>query len=379
MYKGKGEFSERGREPFAATKGGAGGWLVDQGRARMMALIVAATAVAAMAAPPCLSLVTWNILAPAYASPSKFTWASSDALAWERRQQRIVRRLQEIDADVVCLQEVEVALWDAFSEQLSRFGYDGILQDTGSHPIANAVLLRRGLLEPVRCESRSRALIVVARASSGAPPLYIGNVHLEAGAEKGATRYAQLRSLLRRIELQRAIDAAAEQGRPRSLSPSTDAAGASVVLAGDFNFDRSAELHTFLARGTPPGARTGRKPAMRKLGSASALLPLQDAYLGRPPPWGPTLRSSYRNGRLLDFVWASSNVDVMRTMPVCDLAGSTQPHQLPSHDHPSDHLPIGALLSWPGAPEGMPSSGRPAWQQLFVENVQRQRSDGRRR
>ena len=324
-----------------------------------------------------VSLVSWNILAPKWASPAKYTWTPPNVLAWDRRQRAIVENLATIDADIICLQEVQVDLWEELNANLGELGYEGILQDTGSHPVANAVLLRRGVLTLDRCESRSRAFIVVARAQPQSPPLYIGNVHLEAGAEKGATRYTQLRSLLRRLELQRAVDAAAEQGRPRSLSPGADASGASVVLAGDFNFDRSAELHAFLKDATLPraGERAGRaqkNTAVRKLGRAPALLPLQDAYLAQPPPWGPTLRSSYRNGRLLDFVWTSSSVSVLRTMPVCDLAGSSQPHQLPSQDHPSDHLPIGALLSWPGAPEAL-STSRPAWQQLYVENVQRQR------
>ena len=46
-------------------------------------------------------------------------------------------------------------------------------------------------------------------------PLYLANVHLEAGADKGVTRLTQLRSLLRRIELQCAVDAAAGNGRPQ--------------------------------------------------------------------------------------------------------------------------------------------------------------------
>ena len=96
-------------------------------------------------------------------------------------------------------------------------------------------------------------------------------------------------------------------------------------------------------------------------------------YLETQPPWGPTLRSSYRNGRILDFVWTSDAVDVLRTMPVCELAGSSQPHQLPSNDHPSDHLPVGALLSWPGAPASNPIERRPPWQQLFVESVVQRR------
>ena len=201
------------------------------------------------------------------------------------------------------------------------------------------------------------------------PPLYVANVHLEAGADKGATRLAQLRSLLRRVELQRAIDVADAQGRPTVLSPVVDAAGAALVVAGDCNFDRSSELHAFLAKGRYPDA-DGRK---RTGASRNALLPLRDAYLETQPPWGPRLRSSYRNGRLLDYVWASRTVEVLRTMPVCELAGSAQPHQLPSAVHPSDHLPIGALLTWAGEPGRSAVGMRPAWQQLYVENVVRQR------
>ena len=181
---------------------------------------------------------------------------------------------------------------------------------------------------------------------------------------------------------------------------------------------RSSPLYTLLAEGDLP-------PEAPKLsnGISRALLPLEDAYAARPPPWGPPLRSSYRNGRILDYIWTSSAVTVLRTMPVCNAAGSAHPHRIPSLDHPSDHMPIGAspqghpwrgtppsplfggagkanlltaplldrraacslnmwtltvglmhacppgaLLSWSGAP--LEESGlRPAWQQLYVENV----------
>ena len=58
------------------------------------------------------SLVTWNLLAPQYAVRSKFPWASDEVLRWEARRQLIVRQLAAMDADALCLQEVEVALWD---------------------------------------------------------------------------------------------------------------------------------------------------------------------------------------------------------------------------------------------------------------------------
>jgi endonuclease/exonuclease/phosphatase family metal-dependent hydrolase len=337
-----------------------------------------------------LSLVSWNLLAPAYASPTKYSYASRSDLSWPRRQARIVERLAEIDADVVCLQEVETALWEELLGFMQSLGYDGVLQETSrGHPVANAVCFRSGTLEVMRTESRSRALITVLRAREAAvgasparslarapaPPLYLANLHLEASADKGAQRLAQLRSLLRRLELQAASDAAGGghgQGR-MSSDVAVDASNTPIVLAGDHNFDRSSELHTFLSTGEMPAgpdANGQRRPKTRR---GQALLPLRDAYLKTPPPWGPKLRSSYRNGRILDFVWTSDAVDVLRTMPVCELAGSSQPHQLPSNDHPSDHLPVGALLSWPGAPASNPIERRPPWQQLFVESVVQRR------
>ena len=56
------------------------------------------------------------------------------------------------------------------------------------------------------------------------------------------------------------------------------------------------------------------------------------------------------------------------TMPVPAAAGAAQPRRWPSEEQPSDHLPVGALLSWAGAPP-TPCARRCAWQQLFVQHV----------
>jgi len=275
---------------------------------------------------------------------------------------------------VVCLQEVERASWDRLNADFHELGYDSVLQQSTSNvenPIANVVLLRRGQLELVRAESRSRALITVLQAAGASDEglaegeearLYLANVHFEAGADKAAQRQFQLNSLLKRLVFQRSLDVAAASGRPRALAPSSDASGAPIVIAGDFNCDRRSPLYTFLSEGVAAD-ETKQTPS-----SAQVLLPLTDAYSSAPPPWGPPLRSSYRNGRILDFIWTSPSVRVLRTMPVCNAAGSAQPHRIPSIDHPSDHMPLGALISWAGAPVEV-SGQRPAWQQLYVENV----------
>ena len=111
----------------------------------------AITLLVATAAAKQLSLLSWNILAPCYCPAGKYPSASADVLAWPRRQEGIVRRLAELDADVVCLQEVGVAEWDVLSQRLGDIGYDVLLQQmSNDHPVANAVLLRKGHVELVR-------------------------------------------------------------------------------------------------------------------------------------------------------------------------------------------------------------------------------------
>mmetsp|Transcript_48470 Transcript_48470/g.160616 ORF Transcript_48470/g.160616 Transcript_48470/m.160616 type:complete len:348 (-) Transcript_48470:470-1513(-) len=326
-----------------------------------------ALATLALGAGRSLSVVSWNILAPTFAPPSRYPWVAPATLAWPKREAAIVATLGRLDADVVCLQEVEVALWDGLLRRLTSLGYSGVLQETQrQHPIANAVLFRRAALRCTQTESRSRALIAVLEsldAADSAAPLHVASVHLEAGAEKASQRFCQLRSLLRRLTLLQQRDEKERSGPP------------AVLIAGDFNFDRRSALHQLLCTGSlPPHERGssayGESVPLVRAGSApyqSPLLPLRDAYRDGSPPWGPQLRASFRNGRVLDFVWHSAALHCLRPMPVCAEAGSPQPKAMPSETHPSDHLPVGALFSWPGAPGCRAEA--PSWQQLYVENV----------
>jgi len=146
----------------------------------------------------------------------------------------------------------------------------------------------------VRSESRSRALIVVLRACSNAYPtaripLYLANVHLHSGVRGGDgdllpsnARFFQIRSLLRRIELQCAKDAV------------RDGAVSSFILCGDFNMDGT--MYELLVN--------GRADATQSRDDTYAdythpLLPLVDAYASTPPigPLTARLQSSHRSGR----------------------------------------------------------------------------------
>ena len=258
------------------------------------------------------SLVTWNLLAPTYATQTKFPWASKQALSWSHRRKLIVQQLAAIDADVVCLQEVEVAQWDELYAQLRGLGYDGVLQETrNDHPVACATLLKRDRLACVRTESRSRAMITVAKTAPGhdsaddAQLLYVANVHLEAGPQKEQTRLLQLGSLLKRLRAQAEMEGAV------GASASSPAAAPPLVIAGDFNCEPRSAAHAMLSARPGDGApRSGAASLKGAVAAAAAsLLPLHDAYASCPPPWGPALRSTFRNGRVLDYIFTSSAVE----------------------------------------------------------------------
>lgn len=292
-----------------------------------------------------ISLVTWNILAAEYARPSKYPWSNQQDLEWRIREPRIVRQLALIDADIICLQEVQVELWNGLLEKLNKHGYHGVLQSMGrGHPVANAILVRRGL-SIVRTESRSRALIavIVDEKEQTLSPLYLANVHLEAGStqESDVQRFNQVKSLCKRLYNQISKDS------HHSDCPT-------VVVAGDCNMLRDSALYSFLATAKDEKDNVINVP----------LLPLHDAYLNHPPPWGPDVHMSYRSGHLLDYVWISDAIEVLRTMPITDDATTVEPKAWPSPQHPSDHIPIGAILSWPGAPSVLSSDERTGWQQL---------------
>jgi endonuclease/exonuclease/phosphatase family metal-dependent hydrolase len=283
-------------------------------------------------------------------------------------------------------------------------------------PYANAVLFRRSRFEVVSTESRSRAQIVVlleraqhagaleagestgggeqqltARASGGVNLLYLANVHLQKGSQAQITRLLQLRSLFKHLATHREAQGRAHStggkrgGRAarNGAAKTSDSKGKarllteSSVICGDFNSGRHSEVYELMREG---GLRkfpsTQRRPDGTLGGGAKAyrtgFLPLKDAYVARPPAWGP-FTYSHCSGALLDYMWVSIDLEVLETLPRSrsreDLSrglkdaplravgedGSVRPaiaaHEprrlLPSRDgrYVSDHLPSGVVLA----------------------------------
>lgn len=73
---------------------------------------------------PELSVLTWNILADVYVRANSYEYCDPSALQWSNRKHRVIEHLIRLDADILCLQEVEDATF--FIERLNALGYDAV-------------------------------------------------------------------------------------------------------------------------------------------------------------------------------------------------------------------------------------------------------------
>lgn len=74
-------------------------------------------------------VVTYNILADIYATQQMFPYCPRWALNWRYRRAQILRELEQLDADVICLQEVQQDHFQQFLlPALTRLGFDGVFK-----------------------------------------------------------------------------------------------------------------------------------------------------------------------------------------------------------------------------------------------------------
>jgi len=311
-----------------------------------------------------IRLASWNLLAPDFANPRKYPQCDPEHLKWSYRQSLVVPQIQNLQADVVCLQEVSVRHWPDFLQALQP-DYHGVLQNvTGGHNVASAILIHKDApLQVESVESRSRVLMVVLKPKGDdvqqQPNLYLCSVHLEAGWRSNSElqRYFQLKSLFKRL-------------RNQCHLHNTQLEDIPLVLAGDFNILRASDLHHSLTEGRL------KHPEKFRTKAPIEIVPLSDSYLLESSernglatttttviqtkeslqhyqsPSSPSrenrqaLVRTFARGFVLDYIWTSRHVTVKETYLLDPKAVNKQAEQWPTVDQPSDHLPIAVDLGW---------------------------------
>uniref|UniRef100_A0A6C0JUI6 Endonuclease/exonuclease/phosphatase domain-containing protein n=1 Tax=viral metagenome TaxID=1070528 RepID=A0A6C0JUI6_9ZZZZ len=135
-----------------------------------------------------MRIVTWNILADRYFTKERYTSADKILFDWSYRIQIIIANILSFDADVICLQEVELATFEKdFLLLFDRYSY---VQHTvckkRSNPIGN-VILSKYSIRLLKETSHS----IIAETED----IRIANIHLSVDSDD-TTKMAQLNKLV---------------------------------------------------------------------------------------------------------------------------------------------------------------------------------------
>ncbi|XXQ32344.1 poly(A)-specific ribonuclease [Plasmodiophora brassicae] len=252
--------------------------------------------------------------------------------AWRHRLPLIVSLLTEMSPSIVCLQEVDPDTFHSdFDEWMKARGYASVLQDS-RHGVwfVNAILYRYDQVSVVWQESRSRALLVELRTASGDSVL-VGNLHLQAMPAEAPTRFCQARNTLKRL-------------RHRLETTGGDPTAARIVLCGDFNADDGGSVSELLRQGSMEPRHVDAESGT-VVNDEEFQHPFRfEKVTGSPAPSYVTPGHSH----LVDLIFVQ-NLKVDAVLNPLDGAEEldqvTRADVPPSAAWPSDHLPVGALLT----------------------------------
>ena len=243
--------------------------------------------------------MSWNMLADAYVRPEFFPYTTPPILEPRARAaarlDRLTHHTASGAADVLCLQEIEPAFFEAASARLDAF--EGRFSQKRGKPDGCAIFVRRSLGDVTFRELVFRdgtGHVAVAAVVAG---IGIASTHLKWQAED-----VPLEERLGRAELRELLDA--------WLLP-----GERWIVCGDLNAETSSPvLDVAFSRG------------------------LRDAYASLPDAC--TANANGRRKRI-DFILHTPEFEAIPT-PLPTITDTTP---LPSSEEPSDHLAIRASLT----------------------------------
>lgn len=243
-----------------------------------------------------MRLATWNVLADAYLRPEWYREVPAALLQPDARLARICARASALDADLLCLQEVDARAAAALSASLGALGYRGRWRQKANGRPDGCAIFWRGR------EARDEAELVYpddsghVALSIGFDDLRVITTHLKWDPP---TSPVEQRWGMRQVE---------------SLLGWLEGESRPVIICGDFNVRADDAL-------------------MKRLANAG----LRDVFGGADRP-----HTCVANGRSQKIDHVVSSLGTARpASPHVDLFGRTV---LPDVDEPSDHSPL--LVEW---------------------------------
>jgi mRNA deadenylase 3'-5' endonuclease subunit Ccr4 len=258
------------------------------------------------------SVATYNVLANAYAMRAWYPRTPSMVLDPAWRIPALARYVSELQADLLCLQEVEPDLFGTLRASLGSAGYESYYARKGAgRPDGAAIFYRRqkfALISAGRLlyadaadrERDSGYLALIALFRAGERLLGVINTHLvwdpPGGALETQQGYRQACHLL--TEYQRIEHTAA-----------------AWILAGDLNVVSESALAAMIRGAGFEQAHSAKGSATCNVGGEA---------------------------RMIDYLFHTSALRA-EPQPIVSIDHQTV---LPSANHPSDHVPVSARFTW---------------------------------
>lgn len=316
---------------------------------------------------PCIRTVSYNLLADTYAQTEfsrtvLYPYCAPYALELDYRQNLIQKELTGYNADLICLQEVDRAVFaDSLVPALEAFGLEGVFrikqheglatfyrkskftllsqhdisfqEALGSDPL-HKELLEKLALNPLAQEKvlqRSSVLQISVLQSTKDPSkkICVANTHLYWHPKGGYIRLIQMAVALVHI-----------RNVSCNLYP-----GIPVIFCGDFNSTPSTGLYHFVINGSitedhEDWASNGEEERCNM--SLTHLFKLKSAC-------GEPAYTNYVGGfhGCLDYIFIDLNaLEVEQVIPLPSHEEVTTHQALPSVSHPSDHIALVCDLKW---------------------------------
>jgi endonuclease/exonuclease/phosphatase (EEP) superfamily protein YafD len=248
------------------------------------------------------SAVTYNVLAQSYVRRDHYPRSPPEALEPARRHALLLARIEQLDADLLCLQELEPSIYDALRARLGATHHAAYAQRRG-RPDGSAIFARRSqfgwaghdVLHYQAHRPDTDDLALVTSLTAGGEPLHVATTHLTWQPE--STPHAEHLGYRQMLELLAFRDASGRRD--------------TWIFAGDFNaISQSAVVTVALERGMDESCRSQR-------------------------PWDTTAINGRQ--RKIDYLLFSTG----RLTPQPGVLPKLHRDSvLPSLTEPSDHLPL---------------------------------------
>lgn len=333
--------------------------------------------------PYTLAILSYNVLCEKYATAQMYGYTPSWALAWEYRKEFILQEIISYNAEICCLQEVEMGQFnDYFEPKLKQHGYEGIFwpksrartmrDDERQHVDGCATFIKTEAFELVdkqliefnqialqrpdfkktedifnRVMTKDNvASIAMLEHRKAGYKVIVANAHMHWDPEFRDVKLVQAAMLLEQLEMvgNRFAKMALQVKPHDGFKAPSYSSGKQIptIVCGDFNSTPDSGVYEFMSKGSAPG---NHKDFMNHIYGTYTSEGLKHNY---------ALRSAYSNiGELpftnltpgfqgvIDYIWYASN-----TLAASCLLGEIDRSYVsrvvgfPNAHFPSDHVCI---------------------------------------